>query len=376
MNILIPDGEAAFTLSVIRCLSEYQHIKIFIIYTSRENIESKFSKFVYESIFFNKTENEEDFVKFVKAEIQKNKIDVLIPLHFYAFRLFSKHKAELEDILLNLPVTSVEKLELVNNKYDLSEFLEQQDLPCPRTYREVSDCEDSPIFPLLFKPLDGIGGKGIRSIENKKDLDDAFHNNEKGRFIIQEFVKGYDIDCSVLSKEGRILAFTMQKGFISSKIPFAPPDGVEFLNEPKLFNVIEKLIQTLNWTGVMHIDLRYDESDGNYKIIDINPRFWASVRASCKVGVNFPLLFCLSSLNIPYNQPAFEYKKYANLNGLRKIIVSKLKLRNMLEMPENSPIKDDICDPKPLLYHIYQKIENKIKSSDRNNREIQNNSQL
>lgn len=373
LNVLIPDGESTFTLAVIRCLSDHKSIKVFAIYSTDENSDSQYSRFIHTSIPFEKTGNDKDFVDFVKKQAQINNIDVLLPLHYDAFRLFSKYKHEFMDINLNIPVSSVENLDMVNNKFELSKFLEQQRLPYPKTYSELDRSKDNITYPLLYKPLDGIEGRGIRMITNKTELDAILPDGEKGRFIIQEFIKGYDIDCSILSDEGSILAYTIQKEFIKSAKPFAPPDGVEFVYEPELYKVISKLIHALNWTGVMHVDLRFDQTDGKFKIIEINPRFWSSVRASCRVGVNFPLLYCLSSLKIKYSIPNFRHEKYVNRKGLRKILISKMKLNSMMEIPKNTALKDDICDPKPILYHMFQKIEKKLTSIGPLNHQIQNN---
>ena len=61
--------------------------------------------------------------------------------------------------------------------------------------------------------------------------------------------------------------------------------GVEFLYEDKLLKSVMILIKPLNWSGITHIDMRYDEKTNNFKVIEINPRFWSSIEASLFAGV-------------------------------------------------------------------------------------------
>ena len=136
--------------------------------------------------------------------------------------------------------------------------------------------------------------------------------------------------------------------------------GIQFLYNDQVYKLIENLIKSLNWTGVAHIDLRYDDVEKNFKVIEINPRFWASIEASKEVGVNFPYLYCLTSLGIKYNIPKYKFEKYANNRGIMKVIKSKFSFNNKIEFPENSTIQNDLLDPFPKIMKYISKVQRKI----------------
>lgn len=357
IKVLIPDGESFFALSVINCLSDIENIEIHLIYTSKEINGVQYSNKIDSFVRYTKTDKEIDFINFINQEIIKKKIDVLMPLHVEAIRLASRHELNFNKLNIKILGTEVETLNKVNNKWKLSEFLTTHAIPVPKTVQNFEDINELK-YPILYKPVKGTaGGLGIKLIKNKTDLKNIRNKSEE--FILQEYLKGYDIDCNVLCKDGDILAYTIQKGIMKSSNPFAPPTAVKFLLEEKLYNMMKDLFKSLNYTGVANVDLLFDEVEKEYKLIEINPRFWGSVEASNKVGVNFPYLYCLTCLGIKFDIPTYKFEIYANNRALLNIIKSKFHLKRTIT-PNHLAIKNDIFDPLPKIVKYSNKAFKKV----------------
>ena len=121
--------------------------------------------------------------------------------------------------------------------------------------------------------------------------------------------------CSVLCRDGKILAYTIQKGFIPGLQRFAPPAGIEFVKDDQTFAVVSRLISSLKWSGVANIDLKYDEKNRQVNVLEVNGRYWATILGSLVAGVNFPYLACLAGLGISFSRPDYRLNRFIRGNA-------------------------------------------------------------
>ncbi|MCK5443011.1 MAG: ATP-grasp domain-containing protein, partial [Maribacter sp.] len=209
------------------------------------------------------------------------------------------------------------------------------------------------IFPIIVKPTeDSAGGDGIFKFENKNELREHFKNNTlKRELLIQEYIHGHDMGCNVLCKEGEVLAFIIQKGSMWDKKPFSPQIGLDIVYEEELLEIIKKLMKSLHWSGVANVDLRYDAKNKTYSVLEINPRYWATLHASLMAGINFPYLLCLATKGIKYDVPDYEHIEYLNIKGLaRRITQHKFFVFNFKYIWKNTPLKYVVKDPLANIY--------------------------
>lgn len=357
INILIPDGETHFSLNVINSLSIYNDYRIHIV-SSRKWVESKFTKKISSFSFFHKTENELEFIHYLLNKIKTKKINVLLPLHFSSIRLISKNKNLFNQ--LNLIISSVKSLDIANNKWELTKFLENYNFHVPKTFH-LNDIQNNDLdrikFPLILKPLSNFNGNEIVKITNSVELLNLLQTIDKNKeYIVQEYIEGQDICVSVLCRYGEIIASSMQRGILPHSNPFKSHLGCEFFYEDKLYAIIQKIMIKLDWSGVANFDIRYNEEKDQFYIIEINPRFWGSLEASTSVGVNFPYLLCCASLNIPFEVPDYRFEKYISNRGILKLLKSKILFKKIaFNSIKNSSLKKTLKDPLPKLFKYFAK---------------------
>lgn len=359
-NVLIPDGDMVHVLEVIRCLSSDKKVKIHVLSTKKW-VKPRFSRYISSFTLIPKNLTEQETIEVLKQNILAKKIDILLPVYIHQIRFLSKYQSIFKK-LTNLIVPSLKSFDIANDKLILGRFLGKKNISKPITYElsEFDQIKEKVNYPIILKPVFGIGGSGITKIysatefiEKRKDI------NPKETYIVQHFIKGFDLGMSVLCQEGKILAYTIQKGTINKKDSYEAPISVEFLDEEEVFDLVEKMMFELNWSGVANVDFRYDEVEKNYKILEINHRYWGSVEASDKVGVNFPHLQCLTSLGVDFERPDFKYESFAKKSGVVRIIKSKFSLKNdSYKFPKYSTIKSDILDPFPKIAMAFLKTFN------------------
>ncbi len=313
--VIIPDGENNFALNVITCLSKRVDLDVYIL-SSLKYPAIRFSR--YCKFFFYK-KNETDCLACIKEIASKNRSAVLIPVTEKGIQFIIQNKNTLEKLELIISIPDEDSFQIASDKALFAEFNWKNKIPHPKTVlleREKATNLEDTFFPVLIKPTQGSGGEGIRLYNTKAELlqeIDSYSNSAK-RYVIQQYIYGYDIDCSVLCRHGEILAYTIQRGVIK-KSRFLPASSVQFLFNQDLLDVVKGLMYKLNWTGIAHIDLLFDEKEKQIKVIEINPRYWASLLGSLSVGVNFPYFNLLSSQNRFFKIPQYDYKYYMSVTA-------------------------------------------------------------
>jgi predicted ATP-grasp superfamily ATP-dependent carboligase len=310
--VLIPDGESVFALSVLRCLAQIPGLRTSIL-SDDAWAPIRFSRYHTHFCSQRRDNTDEERVEAFYQIVKRTQADILLPVDQRTIRLLSVHAATLAPCTALVPLPETDAFDIAANKWLLAEFLTKHNLPYPPTilYQTHPECDQhlsALPFPVLLKPTHGSYGQGIKKFDTPSALRKFLQTPlDAGAWIIQSFIRGYDIDCSVLCQEGNILAYTIQKGFLEGYHPFAAPAGIEFLYDDETYDMVRRLIKALHWSGIAHIDLRYDDQEKRLNIIEINPRYWGSMLGSLVAGVNFPYLACLVGLGAEV--PKMEYQQ-------------------------------------------------------------------
>lgn len=359
LSILIPDGQNHLAIPVINCLATSNQYKIYLL-SNLEYTPMRFSRHVNHFLYSPKPKNEEDWINTIDNTVENHGIDFIMPVFVGSFRKLILHKSKLKSAKKLMLLPDLDNFDTANDKGLLSQHLHAHDIPHPKGCLVSNMTELKKIetlnFPVISKPTIGYdGGKHIHFFKKMDALKTHFKiNNFLGTHIIQEYIEGYDIDCSVLCKAGEILAYTIQKGIVNGTSIFTPSYAHIFIQEPKLFSVVEKLMKTLNWSGIAHIDLRFDENAQQFKVIEINPRFWGSLEASLHAGVNFPELSHNLSIGKTLTRPKFNACSYWSLKGLKlKVKQEKNVLFRWQFLKTHTGLKFFIKDPVPIIYRFF-----------------------
>jgi predicted ATP-grasp superfamily ATP-dependent carboligase len=364
-SVLIPDGGETYSLSVVSCLAVESNIRYFFL-TKDKHDSIRFSRHVSKFIPYPGQETEELALQAIIDSINKTKADVLLPVGIDTIRLVSKHKETLSKLISCAPVPGVEAFDTAHDKWLLAQWLKENDVPHPSTTlftssHNVEELISSVEFPIIVKPRNGSGGVGIyifREVNKFREWYADFKHTED--LIVQSYIKGHDIDCSILCQEGKVLAHTIQKSIKYSE-DYPWPYGLEFLEHSEILGIAEDVARKFNWSGVVHIDLRYDEVEQRTKLIEMNPRFWASVNASVFSGVNFPYLSCLTALNreIPPVNP--QRKVILRTGPAIKTSFRKLFRKKDTLSYDNTFLEFILKDPLPTIIeealYYYKKIK-------------------
>jgi len=362
INVLIPSGHSTWAMPIVNCLSYHKNFKLFLL-SEKEYTAAKYSKFISYYKYYCQLNDDLYKIKIINEEVKQNDISIVIPLDEEENIFFIKNLNEISDKTKVLALPSLLSMETATDKWKLNNFLELNKIPKPDTLNYPSktflnDIEEGFSFPALIKPLDSEGGNGIIKFNNKNEFKTFFNEASVGEFILQEFVDGYDIDCSVLCSNGEILAYTIQKCNILANNPYSQQLGIEFLDNIEVLKIVKRLMNKFNWSGIAHIDLRYDKKANDFKVIEINGRFWGSIEASRAAGINFPYLVCQLALGKEVVFKKVKHIKYMRVKGFIKILKNHpLSFFKDNLINNNTDFISILKDPLPNLFKLKEKLK-------------------
>jgi len=332
LSVLIADGESDFALPVLRCLSRAPGVTVDVL-SEDPRPPVRYSRHRGRFIATEAQGDDETRLRGIRAAIRSCGAEILMPVGAEKARFVAAHRSALEGEVRLVPLPDAETLERADDKGLFAEFLRSHGLPCPSTVRCKAGAFDatsfsSLSFPVLVKPARGGFGRGIRLFERLETLMEYVESRaERDELIVQSRVRGGDVDCSLLARDGRILAYTIQRPIVPGVRAFGAPLAIEFVHDDAVREVVERLVRALRWSGIAHVDLRYDEAEGGVKVIELNPRYWGSLLGSLVAGVNFPHLACLAAVGREFPEPEYRGVRYCGGKTAVRLLARRLKGR-------------------------------------------------
>lgn len=188
---------------------------------------------------------------------------------------------------------------ILQNKGKFRSFLKENgfNVPVAKEYRKCEDAlEDVNLFhwPVIVKPTDSAGSKGVTRLDNpdnlKKAIEHALDFSHSGEFIIEDFItqKGFSSDTDSFSENGELkfVSFNCQWFDKNALNPYTPsayswPSSMSDDNQKELASEIQRLLHLLNMkTAVYNIETR-ESLDGKPYIMEISPRGGGNRLSEC-----------------------------------------------------------------------------------------------
>lgn len=179
---------------------------------------------------------------------------------------------------------------ILQNKERFRSFLETNDFNVPKskgfsTYEEAYADRDYFTWPVIVKPVDSAGSKGVSRVDSAEDLRAAFDNAKFHSFsdkvIIEEFIEkegcSSDSDCFSVDGELKFVSFSAQRFDESASNPYTPaayswPSTMTKEQEAELTSELQRLITLLGMrASIYNVETRVG-MNGKCYIMEVSPR--------------------------------------------------------------------------------------------------------
>ena len=289
MKILLLDGQAIHSLAIVRGLGRAGHAVHVAALKSRLNdmirplaMQSRYcaNPRNLKAADFDYSFSDIDWQAKLESRLSNLSIDCLLPLKAETFK-----QLVMSDIKARMLFPPKEAFWICYDKCKTFDFLTKNGLPMPRTGLANLAGYDGPI---VTKPGVSQGSVGLRyrkSIADCQNLDEA-------QYIIQEYIPGDRYGFFALYFESKLHSYFMHRRLREYPVTGGPSSCAMSTNEPELFDIGKQVFDKLGWHGVGMIECIKDRRTNQFKIIEINPKFWGSIDLAIHAGVNFPEIFC------------------------------------------------------------------------------------
>lgn len=192
---------------------------------------------------------------------------------------------------MGLPGNPYQSVKLLTEKDLFRAFLQEHGFNCPKakgykTYEAAYTEIDQFTFPVMVKPVDSSGSKGVVKIYGKDELkpavEEALSYSRNKRFIVEEFIvkKGYQVSGDGFSVNGKLVFTSYGNELYSSAggtreyvaLGEFWPSELMPEQKAKVDDKLQRLITALGMrTCAYNIEVILDKNDTPY-VLELGPR--------------------------------------------------------------------------------------------------------
>ena len=179
---------------------------------------------------------------------------------------------------------------ILQNKERFRNFLETNGFNVPKakgfsTYEEAYADRSYFTWPVIVKPVDSAGSKGVSRVDSPEDLKTVFENAKShsfsGKVVIEEFIEkegcSSDSDCFSVDGDLKFVSFSAQRFDEDASNPYTPaayswPSTMTREQESELTSELQRLITLLDMrTSIYNVETRIGKN-GKCYIMEMSPR--------------------------------------------------------------------------------------------------------
>jgi predicted ATP-grasp superfamily ATP-dependent carboligase len=307
---------------------------------------------------------------------------VLFPTRDHDLVFLDRFRSELAPYFSPV-IPSAESLERCLNKWETYCDAVAAGVPTPRSWliqqdEDLQRALSEITYPCVLKPLaahhwrtagnwDLVGARKAIGLSSREELMTEYAAVARAdrRMLVQECIPGGD-DCLIVAACYVDREHTFQAGFNAQKLVQIPAGFgtgciVQSIRRPELFERTARLLQSMEFTGIAEVEYKWDATDAEYKLIEVNPRPWDQHTIGAASGVDLiHLAYCdHAGLPKPAIENTFEQRKWIAedaflMGALRLLWRREPGLRELFRQARGKKVYAiwQASDPLPFLAYL------------------------
>lgn len=208
-----------------------------------------------------------------------------------------------------LCVPTPEQLDLFNSKRRAAELARELGVPAPEAFvRRPGETPEAfagrlPL-PCVVKPLCGekLGLTAADRYAVCAAPEEAaaairhFEDLAGEPPVVQAYLSGGALGCSVLAEEGRVIASICHRRVREYPVSGGPSACCDCVERPDLTAWAARMVERVGYTGLAMFEFKEDAA-GEARLLEVNPRIWGTFPLTRASGSGMSLLWCLLAWN-------------------------------------------------------------------------------
>ncbi len=182
-------------------------------------------------------------------------------------------------------------------------------------------------YPLIMKPIDSAGSRGIHKIVSEEELAEAFYDSRAfsttGEVIVEEYISGkeYIVDGFGIENQyinldiGEKEYFDIKDTYISKRCIFISADMITNENEKKILDINKKVVS--------YFGLPYGITHAEYILEDVTNKVYLVEIAARGGGIYLSSDLTPRATGIPTNEYLVEYVLYGKNKDIKNFKLQK-----------------------------------------------------
>ena len=244
-----------------------------------------------------------NYIDILLSICQRYEENLLISLNDLELPLLAENRDKFKELGVILLVSSPKVIDICFDKYKTTRFVSSIGLKTPQTYVNFQDAMNAiqngcMFFPIVLKPRWGSGSIGIEYVEDLEEfkmiyqllyrkikrtiLSKASIGNEY--ILIQEKIKASEYGLDIMNDlNGKHIAVSVKRKLAMRA---GETDKAITVDNEELRSIGHIIGSQLSHIGNLDCDIL--EQNGEYYVLDLNPRFGGGFPFSYEAGVNMP----------------------------------------------------------------------------------------
>ncbi len=231
-------------------------------------------------------------------------IDALMSLNDLELPILAENKAKFKALRVKVIVSDPQVIDICFDKYKTAQWTESIGLNAPKTYVRLADAKAALAkgeiaFPLFMKPRWGSGSIGLETIDDMEKLDIYYNILMKKikktilatasvgdeYIMIQEKLTGNEFGLDVMNDlEGNNVGVSVKQKL---SMRAGETDKAITVDLPEVREMGKRIGENLKHIGNLDVDIM-QRANGDYCVLELNPRFGGGFPFSYEAGVNLP----------------------------------------------------------------------------------------